>query len=163
MAPVVSVPRHPPRPLTPDLRNLLISGLLSSSAIQTLNTSLLSSCQVNGWLDAVKERAAQLIRSGKCRTYQQVMAALLEESKLSVAEKTVANGLSSGVWVNGGRASDGQSEVAERNWHENDEGLNGGHKWEEKVDVTIPNRVIEDGKRFVREALDHIVVIEESE
>ncbi|MCJ1266223.1 hypothetical protein MMC22_006106 [Lobaria immixta] len=163
MAPVVRVPRHPPRPLTPELRNLLISGLLSSSAIQTLNTSLLSSCQVNGWLDAVKERAAQLIRSGKCSTYEQVMAALMEESKLRLAEKVVSNGLSSGVLVNGGRASDSQNEVAERNWHENDKCLNGGHEWEEKVDVTIPNRVIEDGKRFVKEALDHIVVIEESE
>ena len=164
MAPYVSVPCHPPKPLTPALRKLLISGLLSSAAIETLHTTLLTSCQATGWLDAVKDRAVQLIRSGKCNTYEQVMAALQEESKLTVIERPAANGLSSGVLVNGNGdgASGGGRWGAEGRWRENGNAPNGGHVWEEEVDVTIPNQVIEDGKKFVKQALDQIVVIEES-
>lgn len=165
MAPRVSVPRHPPNRLTPDLRVRLISGLLSSGAIQNLNSTLLSSCQVTGWLDAVRDRAIQLLRSGECSTYEQVMAALQEESKGRGIEKTAAekraNGYSNRALANGGQASDGEREGAERDWREYD--TDDGRVKEKRVDVTMPKKVIEDGKKFVKEALDQIVVIEDSE
>ena len=165
MAPCVSVPRHPPNPLTADLRILLISGLLSSSAIQNLNSTLLSSCQVTGWLDAARDRAVQLLRSGECSTHEQVMAALQEESKGRAIEKPMtekpANGYSNSILATGGQAPSGEREGKEWNWREYDR--DGGHVKEKKVDVIMPKKVIEDGKKLVREALSQLVVIEESE
>lgn len=115
----------------------------------------------------MRDRAVQLIGSGTCNTYEQVMAALQEESIGTQIEKVRANrlvnGSSRGAVADGVRASGGGGEGVQRDWPENDDGLNDGFMREEKVDVTIPKKLIEDGKRFVKEALDQIVVIEESE
>ncbi|MCJ1466568.1 hypothetical protein MMC07_005188 [Pseudocyphellaria aurata] len=136
MAPSVSVPSRPSRSLEPHLRSALISKLLSTSALQDLNNTLLASCQASGWLDAVRDRAIQLLHSGECHTYGQVMASLQKESKGRSTGNTVA-----------GRLAKGSYTLA-----------NGGSK---KVDVAIPKTVVEEGRKAVKMALDRIVVIED--
>ena len=113
----------------------------------------------------MRDRAVQLLRSGECSTYEQVMAALQEESKGRGIEKPMmekpANGYSNSILATGGQASSGEREGIEWNWREYDRG--GGNVREKKVDVIMPKTVIEDGKKFVKEALNQLVVIEESE
>lgn len=68
----------------------------------------------------------------------------------------------SGAFGNGDTASGGESRFADPHRPENlAMGRSGVHVIEEKVDVTVPEKVIEDGKRFVKEALDQIVVVED--
>lgn len=136
MAPSVSVPSRPSGFLEPHLRNALISAMLSTRAIQDLDKTLLASCQVSGWLDAVRDRAIQLLHSGECKTYGEVMASLKEESRGRWTEKTGT-----------GRLANGSYSFA-----------NGGSK---KVDVTVPKTVIEEGRKAVKMALDRVVVIED--
>lgn len=89
------------------------------------------------------------------------MAALQEETKESWIEKTVAESRFSGAFGNGDIASGGKNRFADPHRPENlARSRNGVHVREEKVDVTVPEKVIEDGKRFVKEALDQIVVVE---
>lgn len=89
------------------------------------------------------------------------MAALQEESEERWIEKIAAERYPTGALANECTASHSESEDADGNCP--DEFTNnmiavGGR--EEKVDVTIPKEVIEDGKKFVKDALNQIVVIE---
>lgn len=101
-------------------------------------TTLLPSCYVNGWLDAVKDCAVDLISSGKSNTHQQIMGVLKEESEERWIEKAivkrVVNGLSSGILVIGGKASGGECEGSEQNRQGRDRDLSGSYNFAEAFD-----------------------------
>lgn len=75
----VSISYPPPSPLPPKARDLIISTLITTSAVKNLNSTLLATCQSTGWLDAVRQRALQLLRSGECTTFREVMDVLTRE------------------------------------------------------------------------------------
>ncbi len=87
MAPLV-VHYPPPVPLSLESRDLIISALLSTSAVTEINTQLLTACQASGWADAVRQRTRQLLRSGECATYKEVMNVLRREALGELDEKT---------------------------------------------------------------------------
>lgn len=78
MAPI-RIPYPPPNPLTLDLRDKIIHFLLAAGFVKTLNNELLQACQTTGWLDAVRQRTLQLLRSEQCATYSDVMDVLMRE------------------------------------------------------------------------------------
>lgn len=130
MAPPVSIPPIPPSHLSSELRSSLISALLSTSMVPVLHSTLLSSCQSSGWLDAVRERTMQLLRNGDCGSYSELMEILVQESR--------------------GRGSEinGSTDSSEN---------------QQKTDIKIPERVVADGMRKIKEALDKVVEIENAE
>lgn len=89
------------------------------------------------------------------------MAALQEESEERWIEKIAAEQYPTSALANEGTASHSESEDADGNWPaEFTNNMIAVRGREEKVDVTISEEVIEDGKKFVKEALNQIVVIE---
>lgn len=77
--PSLIIPYPPPVPLSLELRDSIIATLLHSSSIQKLNNHLLADCQATGWVDAVRKRTLQLLRTEKCATYKEVMDVLMKE------------------------------------------------------------------------------------
>jgi len=134
MTPTLTIPAYPPSPLPATLRTATTTALLSASAIPTLHTTLTSACQETHWLDAVRERSLQLLRGGECATYAEVMGRVLRE----------ARGV--GGMVNGDGDGGGREGGIER-----------------RVDVRVPERVVREGVRVVREALERVVVVEREE
>lgn len=122
------IPAHVPTPLPAPLRTATTTALVAASAIPTLHSALTCACQETRWLDAVRERSLQLLRSGECVTYGEVMGRILREAR--------------GVDDSG--VEDGE----------------GGGKEEKKVDVRVPEGVVREGVRVVREALEAVVVVE---
>lgn len=160
MAPLLTVSSSPPSPLTSDLRSDLTSVLLSTSAIQDLHTILLSSCQSSGWLDAVRERALQLLRNGECRTYGEVMEVLVREVRRRTSDDVKQprgvlgvgqqenNGFASSDRVNGSdKGRDGTGDSTSRSASQ------------KQVDIRIPEKVIREGTKVLREALDKTIGI----
>ena len=75
----LSIPYPPPVPLSLELRNSILATLLHTSSIKKLNNQLLADCQATGWVDAVRERTLQLLRTEKGATYEEVIDVLMNE------------------------------------------------------------------------------------
>ena len=160
--PTVSIPKinNSPASLTPEIRSALLTALMATSAIPEIRTTLLSSCQSTGWLDAVRERALQLLRRGECRSYRDLMAVLKEEVR-APPEQTQGD--------EGERGGGGQTEEEDNDAWETDkirkrrrrrnDGNGGGEEEEREIDVRIPAKVYNDGVRAVREALETVVEV----
>ena len=169
MAPVrpVSVPFPPPSPLPPDLRQSLLSALLSTSAISRIHISLLSACQASGWLDAARARALQLTRNGESLSLDEVMDIMLKEAKIGAeradeipAGQSVERDVYGSREVNGlvsptTNKSDGKHDQVEFDNALNDFGKTS--RAEKNVNITLPQAVTDDGLKIVRESLEKIV------
>lgn len=140
MASRLSVPYPSPSPLTSDLRSSLTSALLHTSSIVDLHATLLSSCQSTGWFDAVRERAVQLLRSGECSTYSEVMAIIRAESR-------------------GKRGEFSGEKRLRRTRDVSSHGMNDGYGMQKEVDVNIPQSVITEGQALVKLALAPLVKV----
>lgn len=76
------VPQRLPSPLTTTLRNSVSSALLNShSSIPTIEHAFSSALQTSGWTERLNARVLELLRSGECGTYDEVMDQILVESR----------------------------------------------------------------------------------
>ena len=139
-APRVPVPNPLPRPVPRELRSLISQHLLDTGTIANFHATLLHHAQASGWIDALKQRSLELLRSGDCSTYGDVMKAIMEEAK-SKQQGTMANGVT-GDKRNGA----GKNGLA---------GIVGGPK----TDVKIPEVVTERGFEALRKTLEGVVDI----
>ena len=129
----VSVPaKSSAGPLPDNLRSALNAALLANNAVPTILTSLLDECQRSGFTAAIRARVADLLRSGECTTYGEVMREVMGEIKSS-------------------------SDVASSNVAATSNGEDLGPDGERKLKV--PKRVIEEGVKQVRAALETCVDI----
>lgn len=90
MALLQRVPYDPAPVEVPNLHNMLVTGLLSACAGHTKDSTLKISCSVTVWLDAIRDRVAELLDSGKCDTYGKVLTAIYDEERERKIEKAVA-------------------------------------------------------------------------
>lgn len=132
----ISVPTNPE--LTTSLRSQINTSLLSSGAIPTIHASLLHECQATGWLELIKARVLDLLRSGECVSYGEVLSVVMREIK-------------------GNGNCDGEGAFDVKN--ENGNGLTNGDA-QTKESLRVPRTVVEVGTRLVRDALDLVVNIE---
>ena len=129
----VSVPaRSSSGPLSDNLRSSLNAALLANNAIPNILNSLLDECQRSGFTAAIRARVMDLLRSGDCTTYAEVMREVMGEIKSASDVET-----SSGTAVPNGE----------------DVGPDGERK------LKVPKRVIEEGVKQVRAALETCVDI----
>ncbi|MCJ1393535.1 hypothetical protein MMC18_006410 [Xylographa bjoerkii] len=135
------VPIPPGGTLTTPLRSQLNAALLSTSAIPTIHAALLHECQASGWLDLIKARVLDLLRSGECVSYGEVMAVVLREMK-----------------GNGRMDGEGSFAVKKENGVNGVNGAGSG-----KGALRVPERVVEEGVRVVRGCLEEVVDIEGEE
>ncbi|KAI4091266.1 MAG: hypothetical protein L6R37_007769 [Teloschistes peruensis] len=141
----IVVPSHTPKPLPYHLRTELTSALLSESAIPMIQSALSDGCRDAGWLDAVLERAKQLIRSGDATTWQEAMDKLAKEARgVTDNQPTVSGGLRRG------HSDDGIRTTADQTV-------------DKSVSIKFPERVMKQGTQIVRNALENIVEIENTD
>lgn len=159
--PTISIPKinNSPASLTPEIRSALLTALMAASAIPEIRTALLSSCQSTGWLDAVRERALQLLRSGECRSYRDLMDMLKEEVR-APPERTQGD---EGEGGGGGQTEEEDNDAWERDKirkrRRRNGGNGGGEEVEREIDLRIPAKAYNDGVRAVREALETVVEV----
>ncbi|KAI9741996.1 MAG: hypothetical protein M1834_000385 [Cirrosporium novae-zelandiae] len=125
--------------LPPALRTQLNTALLTTHTIDTLQITLLTSLQQTGWAERVRARALQLLRSGECTNYGEVMSRVCEEVR--------------------GELDGTGSQMKQRRQSMNGNGGENNNS-SGKVDIKIPEKVVKDGIRVVKEALEEVVDIE---
>ncbi|KAL8688547.1 MAG: hypothetical protein Q9218_005573 [Villophora microphyllina] len=141
----IVVPSHTPKPLPNHLRTELTSALLSESAIPTIQSALSDECREAGWMDALRQRAKQLIRNGNAVTWQEVVNKLANEVKGGLDNRPNApGGLRRGYTSEGSRSTVDQSA-------------------DKTVKIEFPEIATERGIKVVRNALENIVEVENTE
>jgi hypothetical protein len=139
---------------TPDaLESDLLVKLSASCALEDLQENLLGSLHRLGWTEKVTTLATELLRAGRCETFDEVMAAVLAS-----AEGRPHPALGSKA-ANGEATSNGSKET---------NGTKRGHKeppydplkYIEEVDVRIPEPVVVEGVRGLKDILREIADLE---
>ena len=76
----IKISYPPPASLTLETRDSIISCLLATDSIKELNNELLAASQATGWVDAVRKRTLQLLRSGECSKYHDIVRVVIQEA-----------------------------------------------------------------------------------
>jgi hypothetical protein len=128
-----------PNTLTPEtFETDLLTHLASTTALEDLHTTLLSSLQRLGWTEKIRKLSLELLRAGRCERFDDVVEAVVA-SAAGIKPPSAAS-------QNGNRNSNN----SEDDWAELDE-----------VDVRIPKAVVEQGVRAIKEVLREVIVIED--
>jgi hypothetical protein len=128
-----------PNTLTPEtLETDLLTHLASTTALEDLHTTLLSSLQRLGWTEKIRKLSLELLRAGRCERFDDVVEAVVASA---AGIKPPSAGSQNG---------NGNSNNSEDDWAELDE-----------VDVRIPKAVVEQGVRAIKEVLREVIVIED--
>ncbi|KAJ6024172.1 hypothetical protein N7540_004969 [Penicillium herquei] len=151
---------------TPDaLESDLLTKLSATSALEDLQESLLGSLHRVGWTERVTSLATELLRAGRCETFDDVMEAVVASAEgrshpalgPKHSEKngdTTTNGSKEGK-ANGTKkgSSDGDKS--------SEEGSYDPLKYIEEVDVRIPDSVVDEGVRGLKDILRDMVDLED--
>jgi hypothetical protein len=128
-----------PNTLTPEtLETDLLTHLASTTALEDLHTTLLSSLQRLGWTEKIRKLSLELLRAGRCERFDDVVEAVVA-SAAGIKPPSAAS-----------QNGNGNSNNSEDDWAELDE-----------VDVRIPKAVVEQGVRTIKEVLREVIVIED--
>ncbi|GIJ97993.1 hypothetical protein Aspvir_000101 [Aspergillus viridinutans] len=130
-----------PNTLTPEtLETDLLTHLASTTALEDLHATLLSSLQRLGWTEKIRKLSLELLRAGRCERFDDVVEAVVASAAGIKPPSAAAQ--------NGNGKSN--SNHSEDDWAELDE-----------VDVRIPKAVVEQGVRAIKEVLREVIVIED--
>lgn len=138
----VIVPAHIPKPLPDHLRSALVSALLASSSIENIQSAMHDKCTETGWLDAIHQRAKDVIHNDEADTWGEVMAIITKEV-LGNEERGVGND----AGFNGKRFQNARRQPEGRVTHSN-------------IIVRMPDEVVKSGVSAVRAALDNFIELE---
>ena len=128
----VSVPSsHASAPLSQSLRSSINAALVANNAVPAIQSALLHECQASGFTAAIRTRAIDLLRSGTCSTYAEVMHEIMTEIK----NTTSAEAPGGAAQTNGENGTDGERRLK------------------------VPRKVVEEGVKVVRAALESCVDI----
>ncbi|OJJ44907.1 hypothetical protein ASPZODRAFT_134329 [Penicilliopsis zonata CBS 506.65] len=134
--------------LTPEtLEADLLAHLASTSALDDLHASLLCSLQRIGWTEKIRRLAVELLRAGRCERFDEVVDAVvaLAEGRKHPAllDRTTNNNNN-----NNNNNMSTYEEDADDSFFEN-------------VDVRVPQTVVDQGVRAIKDSLREIVVLED--
>jgi hypothetical protein len=115
--------------LTPTLKSNINNALIAHNAIPKIHAALLHECQASGFTASLRARALELLRSGECNKFGEVLDRIMLELK-----PDSENGRGS---VNGNSKGNGDNNTR----------------------LKIPDTVVKEGVRIVREAIDPVISV----
>ncbi|KAE8166530.1 hypothetical protein BDV40DRAFT_296318 [Aspergillus tamarii] len=122
------------------LESDLLAHLASTTALDDIHATLLCSLQRMGWTEKVRKLSQELLRGGRCERFDDVVEAVVASAE--------------------GRKH--PSLAGLDNVNEEDKNSNGdADGYFEKVDVRIPEAVVEQGVRAIKEVLREVVVLDD--
>lgn len=148
---------------TPDaLESDLLTKLSATSALEDLQESLLGSLHRVGWTERVTSLATELLRAGRCETFDDVMEAVVASAE---GRSHPALG-SKNSEHNGDSATNGTKEGKANGTKKGDskKADNAPYdplKYIEEVDVRIPDGVVDEGVRGLKDILRDMVDLED--
>ncbi|KAE8154711.1 hypothetical protein BDV25DRAFT_147303 [Aspergillus avenaceus] len=123
------------------LESDLLAHLASTTALEDLHATLLCSLQRMGWTEKIRKLSQELLRAGRCERFDDVVEAVVASAE--GRKHPVLEGLDS---ANGEEKNNGNGDT---------------DGYFEKVDVRIPEAVVEQGVRAIKEVLRDVVVMDD--
>ncbi|KAJ5690706.1 hypothetical protein N7462_005098 [Penicillium macrosclerotiorum] len=149
---------------TPDaLESDLLTKLSATSALEDLQENLLGSLHRMGWTERVTSLATELLRAGRCETFDDVMEAIVASAE---GRSHPALG-SKNAEQNGDATPNGSKESRSNGTKKGGGGSSSDNKpWDplkyiEEVDVRIPENVVDEGVRGLKDILREMVDLED--
>lgn len=126
---------------SPALQSDIASALVASRGIQRIEAVLRHSLQASGWTDNLRAYCLDLLRSGECSTYDELMARIVKDARPG------AKGEGDGKATDGvnGSAVNGETD-----------GHVGGPRSVEEGGVQIPQSAVKEGLKIVRSELEEV-------
>ncbi|PYH96959.1 hypothetical protein BO71DRAFT_154772 [Aspergillus ellipticus CBS 707.79] len=141
------------------LESDLLSHLTNTPALDDLHTVLLSSLQRLGWTEKIRRLAQELLRGGRCERFEEVFEAVVASAEgrghpflpPSANNHPNSNNNNNNNGNNSGNGNgNGNGEAG------NDSALSAAAD----EDMRIPQAVVEQGVRAIKEVLREVVVLE---
>ncbi|KAJ5120717.1 uncharacterized protein N7515_010105 [Penicillium bovifimosum] len=133
---------------TPDaLESDLLVKLSASCALEDLQENLLSSLHRLGWTEKITTLATELLRAGRCETFDDVMAAVLAsaEGRSHPALEVRSNGQANGTTNGTKKGKDQPYDPL---------------KYIKEVNVCIPESVVDEGVRGLKDIIREVADLE---
>ncbi|KAJ5568077.1 hypothetical protein N7450_010563 [Penicillium hetheringtonii] len=142
------------------LESDLLTKLSATSALEDLQETLLGSLHRAGWTERVTSLATELLRAGRCETFDDVMDAVVASAEgrshpALGAKDTEQNGNSTPQWDERGQIKCGNAKKESENQPYDPV------KYIEEVDVRIPDTVVDEGVRGLKDILREMVDLED--
>lgn len=142
---------------TPDaLESDLLVKLSASSALEDLQENLLGSLHRLGWTDKVTTLATELLRAGRCETFDDVMAAVLASAE-GRTHPALGAKLANGETTNGTKETNG---VKKGNKVKDHPHPYDPLKYIEEIDIRIPETVVDEGVRGLKDIIREVADLE---
>ncbi|KAJ5894744.1 hypothetical protein N7495_006435 [Penicillium taxi] len=151
---------------TPDaLESDLLTKLSATSSLEDLQESLLGSLNRCGWTERITGLATELLRAGRCETFDDVMDAVIAsaEGRSHPALGSKHSAEQNGVSANGTKDKSNGTKKGKSTGANNPDGPYDPAKYIEDVDVRIPEAVVDEGVRGLKDILREMVDLEDEE
>ena len=151
---------------TPDaLESDLLTKLAATSALEELQESLLSSLHRVGWTERVTSLATELLRAGRCETFDDVMDAVVASAEgrshpALGSKNSEKNGDATTNGTKEGKAN-GTKKGGSSGNNNSDNTPYDPLKYIEEVDVRIPETVVDEGVRGLKDILREMVDLDD--
>lgn len=154
---------------TPDaLESDLLTKLAATSALEDLQESLLGSLHRVGWTERVTSLATELLRAGRCETFDDVMDAVVASAEGrshpalgSNHTKQNGNATTNGKISGTKKGNNAGGDDKATNNNNNNNSPYDPVKYIEQADVRIPEVVVDEGVRGLKDILREMVDMEE--
>ncbi|KAJ5811453.1 hypothetical protein N7474_007754 [Penicillium riverlandense] len=142
---------------TPDaLESDLLTKLAATSALEDLQETLLGSLHRLGWTDKVTTLATELLRAGRCETFDDVMDAVVASaegrSHPALGPAPSSHNQNGDAKQNGSKGNPTNGTALNTRFD--------SEKYFEGVDVRIPEAVVGEGVRGLKDILRDMVDLE---
>ncbi|KAJ5083476.1 hypothetical protein N7456_012903 [Penicillium angulare] len=152
---------------TPDaLESDLLTKLSATSALEDLQESLLGALHRTGWTERVTGLATELLRAGRCESFDDVMAAVVASAEgrshpaLGSKHSTEQNGDATTNGAKEGKANGTKKGDSDKKKNVDDTPYDPS-RYIEDVDVRIPDSVVDEGVRGLKDILRDMVDLED--
>lgn len=138
--------------LPPQTRNALLAHLQDSSTIPRLNTLLTDSLTRTGWTDRVHSLALELLRSGECVNFAEVLGEVSRRASSGLGPTASASN----------NNSNHAKEATNGLGGERQNGINDGEgagALEGAPDVRVPKEVVDKTVKFLKDEIEGVVEV----
>ncbi|KAL9065509.1 MAG: hypothetical protein Q9157_007449 [Trypethelium eluteriae] len=129
---------------SPSLQSDIASALTASRGVKRIESTLRHSLQSTGWTDNLRTYCLDLLRSGECSTYDELMTRIVKDSRPG------------GKGESDGKSADSTNGTAFNG--ETDRQI-GGPRSVEEGGIQIPQTTVKEGLRVVRAELEQVCEI----
>ncbi|KAF2396871.1 hypothetical protein EJ06DRAFT_533595 [Trichodelitschia bisporula] len=124
----------------PHVQSTIMKALLQSDSVPVIEHAIMHELAASGWSSNLRAYVQALVRSGECRSYEEIMQRVLAAIHVDTeSKKDIPNG----------KNANGTTELS---------GVGGGDPLDPR-NIRVPERVVQEGVKVIRGELDKVCTV----